>query len=54
MRMSIKKLGLAALGALFGALVLGSPAQAANPAELNFGLFGPKYDGRLKPCEAIG
>ena len=52
MRMSIKKLGLAALGALFGALILGSPAEAANPMELNFGLFGPKYDGRLKPCEA--
>ena len=52
MRMSINKLGLAALGALFGALVLGSPAQAANPAELNFGLFGPRYDGRVKPCEA--
>ncbi len=52
MRMSIKKFGLAALGAMFGALVLGSPAQAANPMELNFGLFGPKYDGRLKPCEA--
>ena len=31
MRMSIKKFGLAALGAMFGALVLGSPAQAANP-----------------------
>ena len=25
--------------------------QAANPLELNFGLFGPKYDGRVAECE---
>ena len=50
---SSKKLGLgAALGVLFGLFVFGQAAQAANPLELNFGLFGPQYDGRVKPCEA--
>ena len=34
------------------ALLISSPAaQAANPLELNFGLFGPKYDGRVAECE---
>ena len=34
------------------ALLVSSPAaQAANPLELNFGLFGPKYDGRVAECE---
>jgi len=41
-----------ALGAAFAVLALGQTAQAANLFELNFGLFGPKYDGRLKACEA--
>ena len=27
------------------------PAHAANPLELNFWLSGPKYDGRVAPCE---
>jgi hypothetical protein len=50
---SSKKLGFgAALGVLFGLFVFGQAAQAANPLELNFGLFGPQYDGRVKPCEA--
>src|SRR5712664_2358716 len=31
---------------------LGPAAEAANPLELNFGLFGPRYDGRVKECEA--
>jgi hypothetical protein len=44
----------AALGVL-GLLALGQAAQAANPLELNFGLFGPKYDGRIAECEkALG
>ena len=44
------KLGLAAaLGALLASL---NPAQAANPLELNFWLSGPKYDGRVAPCES--
>jgi hypothetical protein len=43
---------VAVLGALFGVLAFGQTAQAANPLELNFGLFGPRYDGRVKPCEA--
>lgn len=48
-----KKPGLgAALGVLFGLLVFGQAAEAANPLELNFGLFGPRYDGRVKACEA--
>jgi hypothetical protein len=42
----------AALGVAFGLLAFGQAAEAANPLELNFGLFGPKYDGRVKPCEA--
>lgn len=52
---SLKKTCLgAALGAL-GLLALGQAAQAANPLELNFGLFGPKYDGRIAECEkALG
>ena len=50
---SSKRLGLgAALGVLFGFLAFGHPAEAANPLELNFGLFGPSYDGRVAPCES--
>src|SRR5260221_8448054 len=50
---SPRKLGLgAALGVLFGVLAFGQAAEAANPMELNFGLFGPRYDGRVKQCEA--
>jgi hypothetical protein len=41
-----------ALGALFGLLVLAPAAEAANPLQLNFGLSGPNYDGRLRPCES--
>jgi len=41
-----------AFGAILGLLALGQTAEAANPLELNFWLSGPKYDGRLKPCEA--
>ena len=49
----LKKAGLGTvLGVLFGLLAFGQTAQAAYPWELNFGLFGPKYDGRIKPCEA--
>jgi hypothetical protein len=49
----LKRLGLMrfALAAAFVLLALGKPAQAANPLELNFGLFGPSYDGRVAPCE---
>jgi hypothetical protein len=46
-----RRLG-AALGVLFGLLAFGQAAEAANPLELNFGLFGPRYDGRVKECEA--
>jgi hypothetical protein len=50
---ALKKLSLAAaLGTLFGLLAFGPTAEAANPLELNFGLFGPKYDGRVKECAA--
>ncbi len=53
---SLTKPGLgAALGILFGLLAFGQAAQAANPLELNFGLFGPRYDGRVAACErALG
>ncbi len=48
-----RKTGLgAAVGALLGLLASGHPAQAANPLELNFWLSGPKYDGRIAPCES--
>lgn len=44
-----------AVGALFAVLAFGHPARAANPLELNFGLFGPSYDGRVAECErALG
>ena len=46
---SLKRLILA-LGALLTLISLDRPALAANPAELNFGLFGPSYDGRVKEC----
>src|SRR5665213_4358919 len=49
----LKKLKLgAAFGIAFGLMAFGQAAEAANPLELNFGLFGPKYDGRVAPCEA--
>ena len=41
-----------ALGAALGLLAFGQTAQAANPLELNFWLSGPKYDGRVAPCQA--
>ena len=40
------------LGAALGLLAFGQAAKAANQLELNFGLFGPSYEGRVKPCEA--
>ena len=50
---SLKKTGLgAAFGILLGLFAFGPAAEAANPLELNFGLSGPKYDGRVAPCEA--
>ena len=56
---SLKALGLAAALAVpgfgvlsFGVLGFGPTAEAANPLQLNFGLFGPSYDGRVKECEA--
>jgi hypothetical protein len=45
------KLGLV-LGAFWGLLAFAPGAQAANPLELNFGLFGPSYEGRVADCEA--
>jgi hypothetical protein len=45
------KSGVAAvLGALLGVVSFGE-ARAANPLELNFWLSGPRYDGKVKPCE---
>jgi hypothetical protein len=50
---SVRKAGVgAALGVVFGLLGFGQAAEAANPLELNFWLSGPKYEGRLKVCEA--
>lgn len=40
------------LATAFALLVSGGAAQAASPQELNFGLFGPRYDGQVAPCEA--
>lgn len=44
-------LALVALCGAFGGMA--TPAQAANPLELNFWLSGPRYDGNLPPCEAM-
>jgi hypothetical protein len=51
------RLGLrSGLGAVAGVVialaVAPQAAQAANPLELNFGLFGPSYEGRVAPCES--
>jgi len=49
-----KKLGLlVAASMMSGLAVLPSTAQAADPLAMNFGLFGPSYDGVLPPCEAM-
>jgi hypothetical protein len=49
----LKKTGLgAAFGILLGLFAFGPAAEAANPLELNFWLSGPKYEGRVAPCEA--
>jgi hypothetical protein len=50
---SLTRLALAGAALVLSALA--QPAFAANPFELNFGLFGPSYDGRVKVCEkALG
>jgi hypothetical protein len=55
---SLKKRAIGAgLGALFAVSVLFAvsaiaPAKAANLFELNFGLFGPGYSGKVAGCEA--
>ena len=50
---SLKKPSLGAtLAVLLGLLSFGQAAQAANPLELNFGLFGPRYEGRVADCES--
>jgi hypothetical protein len=46
---SLKRLAVA--GAALTLSALAQPALAANPFEMNFGLFGPSYDGRVKVCE---
>jgi hypothetical protein len=52
-RSGFTRTGLGAvLGALLGVFAFGQPAHAANPFEMNFWLSGPKYDGRVAPCEA--
>lgn len=49
---SLKRLGAAgALVAALGIMASAQTAQAANPLELNFWLSGPRYDGRVAPCE---
>ena len=37
---------------MFVLLSLGQSAEAANGWELNFWLSGPKYEGKIAPCEA--
>jgi hypothetical protein len=49
---SMKPVLGAAFGALLGLFAFGPAAQAANALQLNFGLFGPSYDGRVAPCES--
>ena len=55
-RLKLKGLaGATALAALLGVLAPTQSAQAANGFEMNFWLSGPKYDGRVAPCEkALG
>jgi hypothetical protein len=43
----------AVLGALLGVMALSPAANAASLLEMNFGLFGPRYDGAVPPCEAM-
>src|SRR5215467_15961401 len=50
--LSRKSGSAAAFGAIFALLALGQAAEAANGWELNFWLSGPKYDGRVAPCES--
>ncbi|MGQ0682739.1 hypothetical protein [Bradyrhizobium sp.] len=45
-----KSAAAAVFGALLGFLAFGE-ARAANPLELNFWLSGPRYDGKVAPCE---
>ena len=51
---SLNRLSLLGVACAVTAFLLGfsQPAKAANPLELNFWLSGPKYDGRVAPCEA--
>ena len=49
---ALRPLKVIGLAAAFALLASGQAAQAASPLELNFGLSGPRYDGRVKPCEA--
>jgi hypothetical protein len=42
----------AAFGVLLGLLASSPAAKAASLAELNFWLSGPRYDGKLSPCES--
>jgi hypothetical protein len=42
----------AVLGAVLGVLTLSPAANAASLLEMNFGLFGPRYDGALPSCES--
>jgi hypothetical protein len=56
MRKLFTSLRMTGLGLVSGAalafLTCAPSAHAANPLELNFGLFGPRYDGRVAPCES--
>ena len=55
MRNLFTSLKALSIGAALALLAFGHAAEAANPLELNFGLFGPKYDGRVAECErALG
>jgi len=55
MRNLFTSLKALSIGAALAVLAFGHAAEAANPLELNFGLFGPKYDGRVAECErALG
>jgi hypothetical protein len=48
--MGARKLRAATIAA-FALFALATPATAANWLELNFGLFGPRYDGHLPACD---
>jgi hypothetical protein len=49
--MSLSRLAAALVGAVCLAILSAAPTRAANWLELNFGLSGPRYEGKVPLCE---